>query len=123
MTSAPTARRISNFSLDCLSVETQISLYPFTIAANAKPIPVLPDVPSTMVPPGFNLPSASASSTIFSAILSFTELPGLKYSTLANTVASISLVMAFNLTIGVFPIVSRILLAIFIHFIFCKCRK
>ena len=100
-----------------------VNLYPFTMAAKAKPIPVFPDVPSTIVPPGFNLPSDSASSTIFKAILSFTELPGLKYSTLASTVASISLVILFNLTIGVFPIVSRILLAIFIHFIFCKCRK
>jgi len=32
-TSAPTALRTSNFSLDCLSVDTQINLYPLTIAA------------------------------------------------------------------------------------------
>ena len=111
ITSAPTARRISNFSFDCLSVETQISWYPLTIAAKARPIPVFPEVPSTMVPPGFNLPSCSASSTIFSAILSFTELPGLKNSTLANTVASIPLVILLSLTRGVFPIVSRIFFA------------
>ena len=121
-TSAPTALSISNFSFDCLSVETQISLYPFTIAANARPIPVLPDVPSTIVPPFTNLPSFSASSTIFSAIRSLTELPGLKNSTLANTVASISLTILFNLTNGVLPIVSRILLAIFIDF-FNKSRN
>ena len=56
------------------------------MAARARPIPVFPDVPSTIVDPGFSLPLASASSIIFNAILSFTELPGLKYSTLARTV-------------------------------------
>ena len=85
ITLAPTALKTSNFSLDCLSVETQINLYPFTIAVNASPMPVFPDVPSTIVPPGFNLPSFSASSIIFKAIRSFTELPGLKLSTLAKT--------------------------------------
>ena len=35
-------------------------------------------VPSTIVPPGFNLPSFSATSTIFKAILSLILLPGLK---------------------------------------------
>ena len=97
-----------------MSVETQINLYPFISAANAKPIPVLPDVPSTIVPPGFNLPSFSASSIILIAILSFTELPGLKYSTLANTKASISAVILFNLTNGVFPIVSNMFFEYFI---------
>ena len=48
-----------------------------------------PEVPSMMVPPGFKRPSASASSIIFTAILSFTEFPGLKVSTLASTKASI----------------------------------
>ena len=86
-----------------------MSLYPFTIAAKANPIPVFPDVPSTIVPPGFSLPSFSASSTILIAIRSFTEFPGLKYSTLAKTVASISLVTLLSLIKGVFPIVSSIL--------------
>ena len=76
----------------------------------AKPIPVLPEVPSMMVPPGFNLPSRSASSIIFKAIRSLIELPGLVDSTFANTIAGISLVILFNLTKGVFPIVSKILL-------------
>ena len=102
---------MSNFSLDCLSVETQISLYPFTIAASASPIPVFPDVPSTIVPPGFNLPSNSASSTILTAIRSLIELPGLKNSTLARTVASTSFVILLSFTSGVFPIVSKIFLA------------
>jgi len=40
-------------------------------------MPVLPLVGSTIVPPGFSAPEASASSIIGSAILSFTEPPGL----------------------------------------------
>jgi cystathionine beta-synthase len=39
-----------------------------------------------IVPPGFIFPSFSATSSIFIAILSFIEFPGLKYSTFANTV-------------------------------------
>jgi hypothetical protein len=70
-----------------------------------------------MVPPGFKRPSASASSIIFTAILSFTELPGLKVSTFANTKASTSAVTLFSWTNGVFPIVSSIFFAYFI--IFC----
>ena len=77
-------------------------------AARANPIPVLPEVPSTIVPPGSNLPSLSASSTICNAVLSFTELPGLKNSTFAKTSASTSEVILFNLIKGVFPIVSKI---------------
>ena len=76
----------------------------------AKPMPVLPEVPSMMVPPGFNLPSRSASSIIFNAIRSLIELPGLVDSTFANMIAGIALVILFNLTKGVFPIVSKILL-------------
>jgi hypothetical protein len=51
----------------------------------ARPMPVLPDVGSTMVPPGFSSPDASAASIIFSAMRSFTLPPGLKYSTFAST--------------------------------------
>ncbi len=59
----------------------------------ANPIPVFPEVPSTMVPPGFNRPDCSASSIILTAILSLMELPGLKNSTLAYTGQGKSLVM------------------------------
>ncbi len=92
-------------------METQINLYPLTIAASAKPIPVFPEVPSTMVPPGFNTPDFSASSIIFNAIRSFTEFPGLKLSTLAKTKASISEVILLSFTSGVFPMVSSMELA------------
>ena len=80
-------------------------MYPLTIAASANPIPVFPEVPSIMVPPGFNLPSASASSTILRAIRSFVEFPGLKVSTLAKTKASIPSTTLLSFTKGVLPIV------------------
>ena len=51
----------------------------------ASPTPVLPEVGSTIVPPGWSSPEASAASIIRSAIRSFTEPPGLRYSTLAST--------------------------------------
>ena len=48
-------------------------------------MPVLPLVGSTIVPPGFSAPLASAASTMRTAMRSFTEPPGLRYSTLAST--------------------------------------
>ena len=87
------------------------------MAASARPIPVFPEVPSTIVPPVLSNPDASASSIILTAIRSLTELPGLKLSTFANTKASISLVMVFNLTSGVFPMVSKIVEAYFMKII------
>jgi hypothetical protein len=56
MTSAPKALSASIFSFDCLSVVVKTALYPLTTAAMASPMPVLPDVPSTIVPPGFSNP-------------------------------------------------------------------
>ena len=106
------ARSISNFSLDCLSVEVKIHLYPFTQAAIAKPIPVFPEVHSIIVPPGFKRPSFSASSIILTAILSFIECPGLKDSILTQTKAGICAVILFSFTIGVLPMVSSMLLKI-----------
>ena len=70
-------------------------------------MPVFPEVPSIIVPPGFKTPLASASSTILTAILSLTEFPGLKVSTFAKTRASTSLVTLFSFTNGVLPIVSN----------------
>ena len=51
----------------------------------ASPAPVLPEVGSTIVPPGRSCPDASAAAIIRSAMRSLTEPPGLKYSTLAST--------------------------------------
>ena len=80
------------------------------MAVKANPIPVFPDVPSMIVPPGLRTPDFSASSIIFTAILSFTELPGLVVSILAKTCAFTSNANLLIRTIGVLPIVSKILL-------------
>ena len=56
-----------------------------------------------MVPPGLSSPDASAASTILRAMRSFTEPPGLRYSTLARTVAATPSVTELSLTRGVFP--------------------
>ena len=78
-------------------------------------MPVLPDVPSMIVPPGFSSPARSASSIIFTAIRSLIELPGLNVSILAKTVACTTpFVIELICTIGVSPIASRIVAAIFL---------
>ncbi len=46
---------------------------------------MLPEVGSTMVPPGFSSPEASAASIIRSAMRSFTDPPGFRYSTFTTT--------------------------------------
>ncbi len=74
----------------------------------ASPTPVLPLVGSTMVPPGRSSPEASASSIISSAIRSFTDPPGLKYSTLASTSGAASPVTRDSRTNGVSPTRSMI---------------
>ena len=67
-------------------------------------MPVLPLVGSTIVPPGCSAPEASASSIIRTAMRSFTEPPGLKYSTFATTVAAMPSVTERSRTSGVSPI-------------------
>jgi hypothetical protein len=70
----------------------------------ASPTPVLPEVGSTMVPPGRSAPLSSAAATIRSAMRSLTEPPGLKYSTFASTVApGMPRVTDRSRTSGVFP--------------------
>ncbi len=70
----------------------------------ASPMPVLPDVPSMIVPPGGSRPSRSASSIIRTAMRSLIELPGLNVSILATTVASVApRVRRLMRTIGVAP--------------------
>jgi hypothetical protein len=61
-----------------------------------------------MVPPGRSSPDRSAASIIRSAMRSFTEPPGLKYSTLASTSGASPAVTADSLTSGVLPISSTI---------------
>src|ERR1044072_3361961 len=73
-------------------------------------MPVLPDVGSIRVSPGFILPLFSASSIIRRAILSFTLPPALKYSHFARTVHSRprDCGILLSLTRGVLPICSVI---------------
>ena len=82
-------------------------------AAIARPMPVLPDVPSMIVPPGLSRPLFSASSIILSAIRSLIELPGLNVSSLARPCPDTPRVMRLMRTIGVSPMVSRMLSQIF----------
>src|SRR5919112_5532970 len=77
-------------------------------AAIARPVPVLPEVGSMIVPPGRRRPSASAASTIRIATRSLIEPPGLKYSTLATTCGVRPDAMRLRRTSGVSPTVSRI---------------
>src|SRR5437764_2671146 len=83
-------------------------------AAMARPMPVLPDVPSTIVPPGLSTPAFSASSIILSAMRSLIELPGLNVSIFASTVPlTCPFVMRLMRTIGVPPMASRMSSQIF----------
>ena len=50
---------------------------------SANPRPVLPEVASIIVPPGFRSPFFSASSIMLVPILSLLDLPGLKLSSFA----------------------------------------
>src|SRR2546422_8012977 len=81
--------------------------YPFTAAAIASPTPVLPDVASTISPPGLRRPSRSAASIIATPIRSLTEPPGLKNSALAYSGVPSPWVTLFKRMSGVHPIVSR----------------
>lgn len=54
-----------------------ITLYPRAAPTSASEMPVLPLVPSTMVPPGFSWPEASAASTMAMPSRSLTLAPGL----------------------------------------------
>ena len=71
----------------------------------ARAIPVLPDVASTIVVrPGSMRPSRSAASIMATPMRSFTEPPGLKASSLANSSTSVSAgSIRVSCTIGVRP--------------------
>src|SRR5262252_3621985 len=80
----------------------------------ASPMPVLPEVPSMIVPPGLSRPARSASSIILTAMRSLIELPGLNVSIFARTVPlTTPLVIRLMRTIGVAPMASRIVSQIF----------
>src|SRR4051812_24601067 len=73
-------------------------------------MPVLPDVGSMIVPPGFSLPERSASSIIASAMRSLMDPPGLARSDFIHTSARSPNRRLMRMW-GVLPIVSRILAA------------
>ena len=62
--SAPKARINLRRSFDTDSGMVKIDLYPLAAATMATAMPVLPEVASTIVPPGFNAPLDSAASII-----------------------------------------------------------
>ena len=68
---------------------------------------MLPEVGSTIVPPGRSSPRRSASSIIRMPIRSLTEPPGFSSSSLASTVGASPRVTWCSRTSGVFPIASR----------------
>src|SRR5213593_2021712 len=109
MTSAPSARSRRAFSCDILSGMVKMHRYPLTAAASARPTPVLPDVASTIIPPGLSRPSRSAASIIATPIRSLTEPPGLKNSALAYSGVRTPAVTLLSRISGVQPIVSRML--------------
>src|SRR5262249_9067124 len=83
-TSTPKISRSWRRSIDTFSGRTTRSRYPRRRATTARPMPVLPEDGSRIVSPGRRLPSASASSTIFSAIRSFDDPPGFWPSSFAH---------------------------------------
>src|SRR4051794_37639384 len=72
-------------------------------------MPVFPEVPSMMVPPGLIFPAFSAASNIVMPMRSFTLPPGLRYSSFASTVARTPRTTRFRRTSGVLPTTSRML--------------
>src|SRR5215212_12216681 len=77
----------------------------------ARPIPVLPDVGSMIVPPFFNTPRRSASSIIAMPMRSLIDPPGFARSSLIHTsFPGNSEYRRLRRTCGVLPIVSRMLL-------------
>src|SRR4051794_18636235 len=73
----------------------------------ARPVPVLPEVGSMIVPPGRRRPSRSAASTRRMATRSLIEPPGLKYSTFATSCGVTPAPMRLRRMSGVSPTVSR----------------
>ncbi len=73
----------------------------------ASPMPVLPEVPSTMVDPGPSSPARSAASIIAAAGRSLTLPPGLRISSFATRGQGRSRPRRSRRTIGVLPTRSR----------------
>src|SRR6516165_4128845 len=83
-------------------------LSPSALPTRASPIPVLPAVPSTTVPPGCSLPEFNASRMMNSAARSLTDWPGFMNSALPRMVQPVSSDARLSLISGVLPIASMI---------------
>ena len=103
---------LSRLRLSMLMVSgiVSISLYLFTAATMARPMPVLPLVGSIIVVSGLIKPCFSASVIMLKQMRSFTLPPGFLDSSFATTVAFMPWVSWFSFTSGVFPMVSKTLL-------------
>ena len=75
-------RSVSFFSWLCVSGMTMTVRKPSASATSARPMPVLPAVPSTMTPPGCSAPRSIASRMMNSAARSLTDWPGFMNSAL-----------------------------------------
>ena len=96
-------------STDIESGMTSTSLYPFTAATMARPMPVLPEVGSMMTLSFPSTPRRSASSIMERPIRSLMLPPGLARSSFIQT--SRLGKRRLRRTWGVLPMVSRMLLA------------
>ena len=94
-------------SIDIDSGITSTSLYPFTAATIANPIPVFPDVGSMITLSFVSRPRCSASSIIVIAIRSLMLPPGFARSSFIHTSTRGSN-RRCRRTCGVWPMVSRI---------------
>jgi len=83
-------------------------LYPLHPATKARPIPVFPAVPSTIIPgyPGTNFPYSSAYFISHKAALSLTLPPGFINSALPYILHLVNSLALFSLIKGVLPIAS-----------------
>src|SRR5215218_5247228 len=90
------------------SAITMRARYPFARQTSASAGPVLPPVYSTTVSPGESSPSRSAPSIIASAIRSFIEPLGLRFSSLSQSSAPLAGAQRRRRTSGVLPIASSI---------------
>src|SRR5262245_42158734 len=82
-------------------------LKPMALATIARPMPVLPAVPSTMVPPGRSVPLRIASPMMKRAARSFTDWPGFMNSALPRMVQPVASEARRSLISGVLPMAAR----------------
>ena len=102
--SAPYASSVRFRSSLAESGRQRMSRYPRADATCASPIPVLPEVGSTIVSPGLSTPRASASRIMPSAVRSLIDPPGFAPSSLIQTSAICGVATRSSRTTGVRPI-------------------